>query len=276
MITSELRAFTKAGLEFFSSWLDRAENNVPKRRTLEAPPTEILRDDHYSRPVGFGGPLLQRRFERKYDLGMEVCRALGRENADKIINMPNVWAWLSLFFHETVFPQDKEGRWFTGERSRHLIQTIQGRKQDQSHRHLVKSAVTNVLRSGEYAVVLMGTEIGQSKIEEQVMSRRVDQPLAHHREFVKTLYRLYWDGEADDLKSGARSEGPGSIMHITDLLTQFDLTFDISSLEVDDFMRLLPKDFDRFTNADGKPATSRTSRRSWLQRLRGDRPEPLT
>ena len=46
------------------------------------------------------------------------------------------------------------------------------------------------------------------KIEEQVMSRRVDQPLAHHKEFVKTLYRLYWDAEADDLKSGARGEGP--------------------------------------------------------------------
>jgi hypothetical protein len=276
MNTSELRAFTKEGLEVFRSWLDRAENNVPKRRTPESPPTEILLDDRYCRSVGLSGPLLQRPFERKYDLGMEVCRALGRENAEKIINMPNVWAWLSLFFHETTFPQDKERRWFTGERSRHLIQTIQGRKQDQSHRHLVKSAVTNVLRFGEYAVVLMGTEIGQSKIEEQVMSRKVDQPLAHHKEFVKTLYRLYWDAEADDLKSGARGEGPGSIMHMIDLLTQFDLTFDISSLEASDFMRLLPKDFDKFRSEEGKPSSSRASRRSWLQRLRGDRGEPLT
>jgi hypothetical protein len=143
-------------------------------------------------------------------------------------------------------------------------------------RHLVKSAVTNVLRFGEFAVVLMGNEIGQSKIEEQVMSRRVDQPLAHHKEFIKALYQLYWEAEADDLKSGARGEGPGSIMHMIDLLTQFDLTFDISSLEVDDFMHLLPKDFDRFRRADGKPSSSRTSRRSWLQRLRGDVGEPLT
>jgi hypothetical protein len=273
MITSELRAFTNGGLEVFRSWLDRAESNVPKRRTSQRPPTEILLDELYCRPVGFGGPLVQRRFQRKYDLGMEVCRALGRENAAKIVNMPNVWAWLALFFCETTFPQDKEGRWFTGERSRHLVQTIQGRKQDQSHRHLVKSAVTNVLRFGEYAVVLM-SEIGQSKIEEQVMSRRVDQPLAHHKEFIKTLYRLYWDAEADDLKTGARGEGPGSIMHIIDLLTQFDLTFDISSLDIEHFMRLLPKDFDRFGSQDGKPRTSRPSTRSWLQRLRGTEATP--
>lgn len=276
MITSEVRTFTKEGLDAFRAWLDHAESNVPKRRISEPPPTEILVDDRCSKLVGLGGPLLQRPFERKYDLGMEVCRAVGRENAEKLLNMPNVWAWLSLFFHETTFPRDKDGRWFTGERSRHIIQTIQGRRQDQSHRHLVKSAVTNVLRFGEYAVVLMGTEIGQSKIEEQVMSRRVDQPLAYHKEFVKTLYRIYWDAENDDLKSGARGEGPGSIMHMIDLLTQFDLTFDISSLEVDDFMRLLPVDFSRFRELSAKFAPARARRRSWLQQLRGDSPEPLT
>ena len=276
MITSEVRTFTKEGFDVFRAWLDRAESTVPKRRTSEPPPTEILLDDRCSKPLGLGGPLLQRPFERKYALGMEVCRALGRENAEKVINTPNVWAWLSLFFHETTFPRDKGGRWFTGERSRHIIQTIEGRRQDQSHRHLVKSAVTNVLRFGEYAVVLMGTEIGQSKIEEQVMSRRVDQPLAYHKEFIKTLHRLYWDAEEDNLKSGARGEGPGSIMHMIDLLTQFDMTFDISSLEVDDFMRLLPSDFNRFSDLGVKSSSIRPPRRSWLQRLRGDSPEPLT
>jgi hypothetical protein len=64
-------------------------------------------------------------------------------------------------------------------------------------------------------------------------------------------------------------------MHMIDLLTQFDLTFDISSLEVDDFMRLLPNDFDRFRRPEAKLLSRRTSRRSWLQRLRGDGSEPL-
>jgi hypothetical protein len=127
-----------------------------------------------------------------------------------------------------------------------------------------------------YAAVLMGNADGQSKIEEQVMSRRVDPPLAHHQEFVKALYHLYWNAENDDLKSGARSDGSGSVMHLIDLLTQFDLTFDISSLECDEFLSLLPKDFDKFRDEEGKSSASQTSRRLWLQRPRGDRPEPLT
>jgi hypothetical protein len=89
------------------------------------------------------------------------------------------------------------------------------------------------------------------------MSRRVDPPLAHHTEFVKTLYRLYWDADADDVKSGARGEGPGSVMHMIDLLTQFDMTFDIASLEVDDFLRLLPRDFGRFLEDERRPSRGR-------------------
>jgi hypothetical protein len=75
--------------------------------------------------------------------------------------------------------------------------------------------------------------------------------LAFHREFVRALYRLYWDIDADDLKSGARGEGPGSVMHLIDLLTQFDLTYDISSLGSDDFLELLPRRaFRRFLPAE--------------------------
>lgn len=271
MITSELRTLNREGLEVFRAWLDRAEANVPKRWTDESPPTSILTDDQYSRSVGFEGRLVQRRFEHKYDLGMDVYRALGPVNVNKLVAMNGVWAWLSLFFYESTFPQ-KNGRWFTGERSRHLVQTIQGRKQDQSHRHLVKSAVTNVLRFDRYAAVLMGDASGQSKMEEQVMSRRVDPPLAHHKEFVKALYTLYWDADNDDLKSGARSDGPGSVMHMIDLLTQFDMTYDISSLEADDFLQLLPHDFDKFRKSmeeqEAVKAGERPSKRSRFQRIR--------
>ncbi len=247
----EMREFTPEGLAVFEGWLDRAAKVGATRMTHEPPPTHVLEDDRYSKRLGFAGRLPVRLFERKYDLGMAICAGLGRDDTERLLLIPNAWPWLSLLYHESTFPQ-KNGKWRTGDNARHLVQTIHGRKQDQSHRHLVKSAVTNVHRFREFAAVLMGNEIGQSKIEEQVMSRRVNPPLAHHTEFVKTLYRLYWDAEADDVKSGARGEGPGSVMHMIDLLTQFDLTFDIASLEVDDFMRLLPNDFSQFLDDANK------------------------
>jgi len=56
-------------------------------------------------------------------------------------------------------------------------------------------------------------------------------------------------------------------MHLIDLLTQFDLTYDISSLEAGDFLALLPKAFNRF-----RPLEERKSRRH--SRPEEDRAEP--
>lgn len=204
-------------------------------------------------------------------MGIAICAGFGRDDADRLLLIPNAWPWLSLLYNESTFPQTN-GKWRTGDDARHLMQTIQRRKQGQSHRHLVNSAVTNVLRFGEYAAVLMGKGIWQSKIEEQVMSRRDDMPLAYHTEFVKTLHRLYWDAEADDVRKGARGEGSGSIMHMIDLLTPFDLTFDIASLEFDDFMRLLPNDFKRFLDNGNRP---RASRRREQPARQPDPPPPI-
>src|SRR5207247_3987028 len=109
----------------------------------------------------------------------------------------------------------------------------------------------------EYDAAQMRKGIRHSEIEEELMSRRDDMPLDYHAEFVKTHHRLYWDDEADDVKTGARGEGPGSIMRMIDLLTQFDLTFDIASLKFDDFMRLLPNDFKRFLDNENRPRSGR-------------------
>ena len=42
-----------------------------------------------------------------------------------------------------------------------------------------------------------------------------------------------------------------------DLLTQFDLTYDISSLDAADFLALLPKAFNRFRSAETRKARQR-------------------
>ena len=99
MISAEVRSFTTLGFERFRAWLDQAETSEPKRLSPTPPPSEILFDDRWSRPIGYGGEVNQRRFEKKYELGMEVCRALGVEGASRLMPDANAWAWLSLFFH---------------------------------------------------------------------------------------------------------------------------------------------------------------------------------
>jgi hypothetical protein len=56
-------------------------------------------------------------------------------------------------------------------------------------------------------------------------------------------------------------------MRLIDLLTQFDLTYDISSLDAGEFLALLPKAFNRF-----RPQEERKSRHH--PRPEDDRAEP--
>jgi hypothetical protein len=145
-----VRAFTAAGLALFRKWLDDAEMAEPKRYSASPPPEHLLFEDTYSKPIRYGNPLARRTYARKFDLGMAVCSAFGQEDTRRLLNEPNAWPWLSLFFCQSTFPQ-KKGKWFTGERSRHLVQTIEGRKQDQSHRHLVKGSVSACMQSCSWA-----------------------------------------------------------------------------------------------------------------------------
>ena len=265
LITSKIRRFKPAGLQQFREWLERAEQAEQPRHTPEPPPTHLLFDPLFTEEVGYGIDLVQRLHDRKYDMGMEVCRVAG-DDISTLMADASAWAWLSLFFHESTIEKRKSGKWFTGARNRHLVEQIAGRRYDQSHRHLVKGAATNVSRFGEHATVLMGPSWGMSKIEEQIMSRKVDPPLAFLPEIVKALHNIYWDVEADDIKAGASGDGGGSIMHIEDLIGQFDLTYDISHLVSDKLISMLPSAFDKFRGDN----TRRSSRRRRSESSRSD------
>lgn len=80
-------------------------------------------------------------------------------------------------------------------------------------------------------------------------------------EVVKALHTIYWDDEADDIKPGASGDGSGSIMHVEDLIGQFDLTFDISHPNSERLVSMLPSAFGKFKSATGHrgpPSTYRT------------------
>ena len=97
------------------------------------------------------------------------------------------------------------------------------------------------------AKVLMGRPDQQSKIEEQIMSRKADMGLASSVEVVRAAYRLYYDADKDAVKRGAKSTGAGSIMRFIDVLTQLDVNFDVPSLQADVILALLPRqEFGRF------------------------------
>jgi hypothetical protein len=247
MKRDKMRMFNAEGLAIFSSYVKSG------KETPAQPPIGLLFDDKYSEEVDFCALPDPGPFQSKFDMGMSVVAAAkGRDNLQKLFPEPRVWAWLSLYFHESTMPKEG-GSWKIKASARHLVERIPGRHQDQSHRHLVKAAVINVARFNANARVLMDQAHGQSKIEEQVMSRRTETGLANSLGFIQVLNKLYWDEARGIVRRGAKGDGPGSIMRLIAVVSQLDVNYDIPSLTAAEYLNLLPQaEFGRFLEKASK------------------------
>jgi hypothetical protein len=253
MKRSKIRAFNERGQAEF-------EQFIALGKISEEPPPLYLLEKAYSDELEYSEVIAARPFQTKYDMGMAVATAVDKINIAKLFANDTAWSWLSLFFYQSTMPKKGKG-WFVGAPSRHLIERIPGRHQDQSHRHLVKASAVCVDRFGPQARVLMDKPDGQSKIEEQVMSRNTELQLSTSVPFIKALNRLYWDTEHHEIRRGARGEGPGSIMRLIRVLNQLDTTYDFSSLQADEIVSLLPaKEFGAVFQRTAKTSKGRASK----------------
>lgn len=239
---AKIRTFTERGLAEFKEYIHQGQLSITP------PPKHLLLDERFAIEIGYARELEDKQFVTKFDMGIAVAVAVGKDNLQKLFADDQAWPWLSLFLSDSTMPK-KGDEWFLGASSRHVIEKIPGRYHDQSHRHLVKGAVINVARFGTHARVLMDRPDGQSKIEEQVMSRKTGLQLSTSAPFITVLNKLYWNDENNAIRKGAKGGGPGSIMRLIQVLNQFDRTYDIGSMNVDDIINLLPQgEFDRFLN----------------------------
>jgi hypothetical protein len=74
---------------------------------------------------------------------------------------------------------------------------------------------------------------------------------------VELSIKLFWDSSNKRWKEGAATESPGGIVRLIEVLSQFDLTYDLYSLSADELYNMLPKEFDRFK---GTPETAAVAR----------------
>lgn len=71
--------------------------------------------------------------------------------------------------------------------------------------------------------------------------------------------KLYYDSSENKLRSGASSKSSGSSRRLVVVLNQLLVTLDLKGLGVDDILKLLPEEFDRFKPGVSSSASSRPS-----------------
>lgn len=230
----KIRRFNAAGLERFATYLSE------KYQTSQ-PPRDLLEDPRYTEAGPVDVELELQAFDSKFDLGVAICAAVTRPQVPKLLRDDAVWAWVSLFYSDSTMPK-KDDRWFLGDRSRHMLGVNKAawKEYDHYHRHLVRGAVQSVFQFNDYARVLLGGPAQHTKVEEQLLSRKVGASFAYSQPLIEVVHKLYWDGPKGKLRKGAASTGAGSVVRLVEVLRQIDVTYDLPSLTADQLYALLP------------------------------------
>lgn len=157
-----------------------------------------------------------------------------------------LWCWLSLYFFEQLCPRERGGRFKPGARARWIPEIDNFRRY---YRHLLAGPYRIFYShrdKPERAMALLCGEIcKQGDLIEQLASR---QELITNKHLIEAVTYLYFNPHKHKNKRGAGGKGGGSPRRLAEVIDQFNLTWDLYSMTPQEFLGLLPSEFDRFKN----------------------------
>lgn len=239
---TELRKFTEEGLREFRNILDNGRmSGNPNLELLEhlreAPDTTV--------PVGDEIAMPDATFGSRMDAAVHFDGLL--ENVTGIsLQDRGLWAWLTLYYFDSVCPADESGKRKIGREERHIPDPAFRRY----YRHLL-SGPFNIYRAHRDAperafAVLCSPVDSPGDVVESLASR---QDLITCPAVMEAATVLYVDNTTRRHKRGAARKTKGSARRFADVMMQLDLTYDLHQIPTERLLEMLPEEFDEFQPA---------------------------
>lgn len=230
----KLRRFTDVGLAGFDAYLVALRCDP----ALE-PPYELLDGSETSEVVA-EVEVEELEFETRYEAGEYLHGLLEEAALTDAARDKALWAWLSLWFFESVCPYDEQGMRKVRDRARYVPDVANFLKY---YRHLLASPwrTYKAHRNDPAAamIILCQPLDVPGDIVEQFLSR---QGLVTNQGFLRAATHLYLNTETGSPKNGASS----SARRLASFHDQIEVTWDIYEMNPSEFLSKLPPEFDRF------------------------------
>lgn len=252
-MTDPVRRFTPAGFDAFRQFVSRAAagGSAPA-------PEMLLTDPRYSEPAPFAATVDRRVFGSRYELGVFLCDRLKAAPAATISRDHRLWSWLALYWFDQLAPlrADNTRRIYRPET------LILPEKPDYTryYRHFIRTPWLAVTLHGDAARVLLippgkGNEpplARRGELVEQLGSR---QWIFGNRTIIRGAFDMYFDAAEGRPRRGSGGSGGGSPRRLATIVDQLELTWDLHDCSPEQFVELLPREFDRWRT----PETTRGS-----------------
>jgi hypothetical protein len=251
-MTDRLRTLSDAGIAQFAGFLAsiRAGGKDPV-------PYFLLTDDQTSSPMLTDVNIDRKPFADRFAFGEYLVSALQPLDRREIANSYSLWTWLALYFFDDICPLVNGNRNVL-EDAVYILDKVFNHQR--YYRHLVRTPWLIVSDHGANAKVMliMRDKGSRSEIFEQLAAR---QDILGNPTVIGGAYRLYFDPTDERPKRGSGGKGAGSPRRLSAVVQQLDLTYDLHACTVEQFLALLPSEFDSFkaTAQGGQPRSTATN-----------------
>ena len=242
------REFTAKGIQRARQFLEEVRADPGGART---PPRNLLEGGDYTRP--FRGELTvdSRRepFASRREIGEYLAprlRPLGPQVADRT----SLWSWLGLFhFQDTVRIVDGTMRLSPLDET-FVLDPLDDQNLRGQHRHCLRSAWQLYEVHGDNAAFLLNQPpTARGDIADRIFQ---SQRIFNSEGIVPLILGLYTDGNRP--KRGFQGR-PGGLRHLLRVLDQLERTHDVYGMPAHALVRILPPEFQPWTNGASAPAT---------------------
>ena len=239
----KLHRLTQTGIKHFQAFLDSQSTAEPEVFNLA-----ILTNPGFAVPAGDAPEVPEGcNYTTRMDAAIGVAPIIEAANLEDPALDRGVWSWLSWLWFESLC-ESKQGIRNPMGSERWVLDLDYKRY----YRHLLAGPwwIYNAHRSNpERARALLCTDI--NKPGELVGQIAAYQELVSNPGLVEMVTRLYYDPKAQKLRRGHGGKVKGGARRLVKVLRQLDMIWDLYSMTADEFLALLPAEFDRFK----KPVT---------------------
>lgn len=207
-------------------------------------PHFLLTDYRTSEPLEEPVGLDSGEFKTRYDLGVHLVKGLSSVDTQPLIGDVGFWSGLALYWFDNLCPAKADGSRNPSKSYNYIL------SQDYKHRprHSVFTTWQLVEKYGKDSWFLLSKELHvRGELIEQLMAR---QYFLSCDGLMRAASQLYFDSDRQTFKRGASGRtSPGCVYRYVNWLKQIEVNYDLFSMSADDFLSLMPTEFDRFKEA---------------------------
>lgn len=235
----KLRRLTSTGLELFSNYLDLLASQ-PERD----PPIDLLESPDHTEIVSPTVSIEPATPTNRLELARHLHSVISSAGLADVERDIGLWAWLTLFHFDTVCPRAKGGARKPRERAAYLPEPNNFQRY---YRHLLLGAYLIYRANEDNPARAMAFLCKPAHVIDDVVAQlAARQEYVTNKAVVDLATRLYFDSDTGTHRRGAGGKGKGSARRLADVLAQFDVTWDLYAMDSEEFLRVLPPEFDRF------------------------------